>query len=249
MNPNNPFSLEGKTILVTGASSGIGKATAVECSKMGAKLIISGRNTERLQKTYSQLEGNGHIIKAADVTSCENLEDLIGSIEGKINGAVLCAGIVKNYPIQFCSRDKFSTMLEVNFYSQTELIRLLLKKKKLYPGASVVAISSIASYNPSIGNAIYGAGKAALTSFIKYCANEYLNKGLRFNCISPAMVETPLIEGGAFSDEQIAEDKAHYIGNRYGQAEEVAWGAIYLLSDATTWVTGTNLIIDGGLTM
>lgn len=244
----NPFTLTGKTILVTGGSSGIGKATAIECSKMGGHLIITGRDDGRLAETMKSLHGNGHISIIADLADESGCKTVVEGLT-KIDGAVLCAGIAQNFPIQFCSKKKFASIFDINFFSHTELIRLLLKGRKMAVGGSVVAISSIASFKPSLGNGIYGASKAALTTFMKYSAQELIPRKIRFNCISPAMVETPLIEGGVLSDEQLKKDKSHYLDNRYGNAKEIAWGAIYLLSDAASWITGTNLVIDGGITI
>lgn len=240
-----PFSLKGKTILVTGASSGIGKATAIECSKMGAELIITGRNINRLDATYTALSGEGHTKHIVELTNDKELNNLIKNIQS-IDGAVLCAGISDIAPVRFCSLMKFNKVFNTNFFSQTELIRLLLKNKTLSDGGSVVAISSIAAYNHSLGNSIYGSSKAALSSWIKYAAKENGSKGIRFNCICPGMVETPLIHDGAYSEDQMKQDKSNYPLLRYGTPEEIAYGAIYLLSDASKWVTGIDLIIDGG---
>lgn len=241
----NPFSLNGKTILVTGASSGIGKATAIECSRMGAKVIITGRNEERLNQTLLELEGEDHQAIIGDLTQEEDLKSLVRDID-HIDGAVLCAGITESNLISFCSIKKFRKVLDTNLLAITELIRLLLKGKKTNKSASFVAISSLSAFSHELGNSIYGAGKAALSNWMKYAAFELGGKGLRFNCICPGMIETPMIHGGAITDEQLAEDMKKYPLKRYGKPEEIAYGAIYLLSDASAWVTGIDLIIDGG---
>lgn len=242
----NPFSLECKTILVTGASSGIGRATAIECSKMGAKVVLSARNIDRLYETLSNLEGDGHIIIAGDVTNKAELNDLVEKLPC-IDGMVLCAGIGLNFPVQFCDREKLDTLFNVNFFSTIEIVRLLYKKKKISKGGSIVFIDSIGGVTKfTPGGAIYGATKAALNSYAKFCAREFAPRKIRVNCICPGMIETPLIRDGAISDEQLAEDMKQYPCGRYGYPEEVAYGAVYLLSDATVWVTGTSLFIDGG---
>ena len=244
----NPFSLHGKTILVTGASSGIGQETAIACSKMGARVIVTARNPERLKETFDQLDvqTDGHMQLFADLTSQEDVEQLIASLPA-LDGAVLCAGNSTTLPLQFGSREKFDEMFDVNFFAPVELLRLMYKKKVLQKGASVVMIASIGgthSFMP--GNGVYGASKAALNSVMKYAAREYSSRKIRVNSICPGMVDTPLIHRGTITEEQLAEDAKKYPLGRYGCPEDIANGAIYLLSDASSWLTGHDLVIDGG---
>lgn len=242
----NPFRLDGKTILVTGASSGIGKATAIECAALGATLIITGRNESRLHETYSNLEGRDHRMISADLTSSDDLELLISNIDS-LEGVVLCAGKGMMVSVQFSTRVKMIDVFDSNFLYPMELLRLLIKKKKLKNGASVVAVSSMGGTRfYTVGNGIYGASKAALDSYMKFCARELAPKGIRVNTVLPAMIDTPLIHRGAVSDEEHEEDSQTYPLKRYGKPEEVAYAIIYLLSDAASWVTGTSLVIDGG---
>ena len=246
----NPYSLEGKTILVTGASSGIGQKTAIECSKLGAKVIIVGRNEERLQETYSQLEGSGHSQFITELTNPEDLDLLLTNLP-ILNGLVLCAGIGgTTRPLLFCTKDKFSNVFEVNVFSTVELLRLLVKKKKMSKDSSVVIVSSIGGvrvFNP--GNGVYGASKSAINSIMKFSAVELAPKKIRVNSVNPGMVHTKLIENGTISDEQRDADIERYPLKRYGETIDVALGIIYLLSDASSWVTGHSLVIDGGLTI
>lgn len=245
----NPFSLEGKTILVTGASSGIGRATAIECAKMGAQVIIVARNEVRIAETLSQMPGDNHRSYSVELTDDEQIKTFVKELP-VIDGVVLCAGIGNTTPVEFASRKKFDKVANINFFSTVELVRLLLKNKKISKNGSVVAIASVGGltgYSP--GNSIYGSMKAALSSWMKFVAKEEFAKGIRVNCICPGMIETPLISGGAISDEQLAEDAKKYIHKRYGRPEEVAYAAVYFLSDASVWVTGTDFIIDGGKTI
>ena len=245
----NPFSLEGKNILVTGASSGIGQETAIQCSKMGANVIITARNEERLNETLSQLEGDGHQMILADQTNQSEIESLVGQID-QLNGLVLCAGKGMTSPFQFATRDKYDDVFNVNFYAQIEILRLLLKKKKLQKDSSVVFVSSIGGVESfQVGNGIYGASKAALNSTMKFCAKELAAKKIRVNSVNPGMVNTKLIQGGTISEEQHKLDMEKYPLKRYGEPEDIAYGIIYLLSDASSWVTGHSLIIDGGYTI
>lgn len=244
----NPFSLEGKTILVTGASSGIGRATAIECSRMGARLIITGRNQERLQNTLESLYGIGHCVVNADLIICEDIERIIEAIED-IDGLVLGAGINSNAPFKMLNRKKLDKIFEINFFSQIELLRLLLKKKKLREGSSVVAISSIGgNYTYSPGASAYGASKAALFAIMKNAAKELAPK-IRINIICPGQINTPMNSGLGISDEQYMAYQESIPMKRFGESEEVAYGAVYLLSDAARWVTGSSLLIDGGTTL
>lgn len=245
----NPFSLEGKTILVTGASSGIGQATAIECSKLGARLVITGRNAERLQETMNQLDGEGHLQVIAELTNGDDVLKLVETVPA-LNGLVLCAGRGMTLPLNFATREKFDQILDVNFFAPTESLRMLLKKKKLSKGSSVAFVSSVGgnySFNP--GNGVYGVSKAALNSAMKFWAVELAPKKIRVNSVNPGMVNTKLVNGGTFTDEQRAADMARYPLGRYGEPYEIAQGIVYLLSDASSWVTGHSLVIDGGLTI
>ena len=249
MSNYNPFTLEGKTILVTGASSGIGKATAIECSKMGAKLVITGRNAERLQQTFDALEGEGHRQIIAELTNDEDVKRLVDE-SPELNGLVLCAGKGILLPLQFCDESKFRDVFSTNFFSPVEILRLLSKKKKIVKGASVVFVSSIGGVHVfATGNAVYGASKAAVNSVMRFYANELAPKKIRVNSVNPGRVNTKLIQSGTMSDDQVNADIAKYPLKRYGEPSEVAHGIIYLLSDASSWVTGHSLVIDGGITI
>lgn len=243
---DTPFSLSGKTVLVTGASSGIGRATAIECSRMGADLIITGRNEERLAATLSDLCGEGHRCLTCDLTVPEEVDRLVNEV-GPVDGLVLCSGVGLMLPFQFSSTKKLTDVMEANFLAPVELFRILAKKKKINRGASVVAVSSMGGTRfYTMGNGAYGASKAALDSFMKFAARELAVKDIRVNTVLPAMIDTPLIHRGAVSDEEHAADAATYPLKRYGRPEEVAYAIIYLLSDAAAWITGTSMVIDGG---
>lgn len=245
----NPFSLEGKTILVTGASSGIGKAIAIECSKMGATMVITARNQERLTETLNELEGDGHKMVIADLSTQEGIDKVVNETPS-LNGLVLCAGRANTLPMLFSSTDKFEPVFNINFFSPVELFRLLVKKKLLVRESSVVMIASIGGIRRATpGNGIYGASKAALNTIMKYCAREYgSTKLIRVNSICPGMVETPLIHLGVLTEEQLEADRKRYPLQRYGQPIDIAHAAVYLLSEASSWVTGHELIVDGGVT-
>ena len=242
----NPFTLEGKTILITGASSGIGRATAIECSKLGAKCVITGRNEERLNETLSKMEGDGHQIIVADIATQDGI-DIVVERSPAIDGLVNNAGVSHTKPISFIKEEELNRIFSINTFAPIVLTKSLLKKKKMNVGGSIVFVSSAASINPDIANSIYSATKAAIASFSRSCAKELSVKQIRSNSVHPGMVETELVKNLIFSAEDLDNDKAKYILKRYGKPEEIAWSIIYLLSDASAWVTGTSMIIDGGL--
>lgn len=243
----NPYTLDGKNILVTGASSGIGQATAVECSKMGATVIITARNAERLQETFDMLQGKGHQQILADLSSEDDIARLVDQLP-KLDGCVNNAGIVMTKPLPFYKREDVDRMFSTNTYSAVFTIQQLVKKKKLNKNSSVVITTSAGGvYGNTPGNGIYDMTKSALHSFMQTSALELARKGIRCNSVNPAMVNTRMAEpSGSISEEQIALDKKQYPLGRYGEPQEIAWAIIYLLSDASRWVTGTAFKIDGG---
>lgn len=246
----NPYTLEGKTILITGASSGIGRAAAIECSKMGAKVIITARNEKRLAETLEQLEGQGHEMFTCDLSdegAIDNLVGLLPEVQGLINNA----GFQKRLPVQFLNESDITEVFRVNTVAPMLVLQKLLKKKKLRKGASVVFTSSLSGLGvSSVGNSIYTASKGAISAFIRCAALELAPKSIRINAVCPAMIDTEIIANDTtMSPEQWEEDMKNYPLGGYGQPNDVAWAMIYLLSDASRWITGDNLVIDGGVTL
>ncbi len=247
----NPFKLEDKTILVTGASSGIGKQTAIECSRLGAKVIITGRDEARLNQTFNELEATGveHKQIIADLLNENDIERLVSEVDS-VDGVVLCAGKGLTLPVQFCTREKFDDIFNINFFSPIEVLRLLFKKKQINKEGSVVILASLGGTQIySGGNSIYGASKAALNSMMRFCAKEFAPRKIRVNSICPGMVDTPLIHRGTVSDEQLEQDKERYPLKRYGKPEDIAYACVYLLSDASSWMTGQDIVLDGGVSI
>lgn len=245
----NPFSITGKTILITGASSGIGRATAIECSKAGAKVVITGRNIDRLNDTLSHLEGDGHTAIPADLTDETQVEKLVSECPA-LDGASFCAGILDTTLFNFASKDKFLKVYDNNFFSPMELLRLLIKKKKLGKNSSVVFVVSVAANKDMVvGNSLYGSAKAAMSAMIGYLALEYASKNIRINGVYPSLVATEAIRGGSVDDTYLAKELEKYPLKRFGKPEEIAWAMMYFLSDAAQWVTGSTLVLDGGSTL
>ena len=241
----NPFSLEGKTILVTGASSGIGRGIAVTCSKMGAIVVINGRNKAKLNETLSMMEGEGHLIAVGDLTDQGTLEQLVTQLP-KLDGLVQCAGIGQRIPCKDLRSDDVNQVMNVNFKAPVMLQAELLRQKKINKSASIVFVASIASWSPSFGNSVYSASKGAIVSYANCLALELAPRKIRVNCISPAMVWTDLILNDGVDEEQLKEDESLYPLKRYGTPDDIANLAVYMLSDASSWMTGSNVKISGG---
>lgn len=249
----NPISLENKTILITGASSGIGKAIAIECAKLGGNLVINGRNVERLKATFDELDtsvGQQHQMIVADLTTIEGLDQLI-SQKIAFDGVSSNAGIVTgNKPIKFIEADDLVNVINTNTVSHVMLAKILFKKKLLNKNASYVITASIGgtvSHGP--GNTVYGISKSGIDSFVKYAAIEFATRGIRCNSVCPGMIETPMINLDALTDEDKAKDAEKYLLGRYGKPEEVAHLHAFLLSDASSYITGDSIVIDGGYTV
>lgn len=242
----NPFTLYGKQILVTGASSGIGKGIAIACAKMGASVIITGRNIERLNETLNLLgEGNHKIIKA-DLTKEEDINHLVDELP-KLDGIVQCAGVGSRVACKDVNQETIDSTMNANFEAPVLLQALILKKKKINKSSSIVYIASIAAWSPSAGNAIYSASKGAIISYAKCLAQELAPRLIRVNCICPAMVWTDLVLQGSVTKEDLLEDEKRYPLKRYGTPEDIAYLAIYMLSDVSSWMTGSCVDITGGV--
>lgn len=242
----NPFSLEGKKILVTGASSGIGREIAIVCSKMGAQVTVTGRNEERLMAAFAMLEGEGHSMIVADLTAESQISNLAASCS-ELNGVVHCAGIGSRTLLNNVKESELQRVMTTNFNAPVLLQKALSKKKKIKDRASIVFIASRAPFAPSIGNGIYAASKGALIAYAKVLGLELAAKMIRVNCICPAMVWTELIEKDALiTGIDYHEAEKSYPLKRYGKPEDIANLAVYLISDASSWMTGSCIDVTGG---
>ena len=244
-NQFNPFTLIGKTILVTGASAGIGKAIAIACSQMGANVILNGRNQLRLDATYSELSSGNHQILLADLSIKEERDKLVDGLP-KLDGLVQCAGVGSRVPCKMIHQEDLQHVFTPNVEAPILLQTELLSKKKINKSASIIYIASKAATYPSIGNAAYSASKGAIISYAKCLALELAPRQIRVNCICPAMVWTDLIIQDGVSKEDLEEAQLKYPLKRYGKPEDIAYLSIYLLSDASSWMTGSCIDITGG---
>lgn len=241
----NPFSLKGKTVLITGASSGIGRGIAITCSKMGAKVVVNGRNEDRLNMTLSQLDGDNHVAVIGDLTDDSKLHSLVERLP-KLDGVVHSAGIGSRVLCKNIVGEDIEQVMGINFKAPVMLQTEILRQKKMNKGGSIVFVASISNDSPSVGNALYSASKGAIISYANCLQLELAPRKIRVNCISPAMVWTDLIIKGGLTEEELREDEQKYPLKRYGNPEDVAYLSVYLLSDASTWMTGSNVKISGG---
>ena len=241
-----PFHLTNKTILITGASSGIGQEAAVSISKMGGSLVLTGRDKKRLAHTLSLLEGKGHQIIAADLLIETERKQLIDQLPN-LDGIVHSAGIVTPFPIKFIDQEKINQTLNINYEIPVLLMAGIIRNKKINACGSVVFLSSISAQHPHLGGALYAGSKAALEAFSKVVALELFPQKIRSNCISPGMVKTPLYDN---AEKEISKESMDKHVSLYplgiGQTKDIANTIIFLLSDASRWITGINIILDGG---
>ncbi|MGF6927046.1 NAD(P)-dependent dehydrogenase (short-subunit alcohol dehydrogenase family) [Chitinophaga sp. W2I13] len=249
--PESPFNLQEKTILITGASSGIGKQIAISIASMGAKVILAARNAEKLTNVKELLDGSGHIVLSLDITDEIAIAAAVDKIP-PLDGIVHAAGILKLAPIKILDFDQLKQITETNYLAPVNLTRLLLNKKKIQSAASVVFLTSVNGvYTAVKGFGAYAGSKSALNSISKVMALEYASRKIRFNTIAPGMIKTEMYHEmiKQVSDESVKEDKLKYPLGDYGEPEDVANAAIFLLSAASKWITGTTLVVDGGLTI
>lgn len=243
----NPFSLQGKTILVTGASTGIGKSIAISCAKMSATVIITARNEERLNATLAQMPGDHKTVKA-DLTNSADIESLVASLP-KLDGIVHNAGVGSRVPCKMISEENIAEVMRPNFEAPLLLQTALLKDKIINKSASIVFIASRAASVPSMGNAVYSASKGAIVSYARCLALELAPRLIRVNCICPAMVWIELILKGGVTEEVLHKEEQKYPLKRYGKPQDIANLCLYLLSDASIWMTGSAIDITGGSIM
>lgn len=244
----NPFSLEGKRILVTGASSGIGRGICIDTSKMGATVHLMARNEERLLETRNQMEGEGHQVHQVDLCNKDDVTELVDNLPS-LDGVVLCAGIIKTMPVKNITEDSLEEIFNTNIMADIRMVSRMLKKKKLNKGASVVFISSVSTFNVKVGNSLYSATKGAVNSFAKAMALEVAKQNMRVNCIQPGFVPSRILSSGAIEEDTFLKFYAERHPLGFGTPTDIANGCIFLLSDASHWVTGSIFTIDGGYTL
>ncbi len=241
----NPYSLEGKTILITGAASGIGRATSIESSKLGAVIVAVDMNGDGLEKVMSQLEGEGHMAFVGNLCDEDFLKTL-GENSPALDGVFLCAGVSDTTPVKFITEEKLKRVFDVNLTAPIMMLKQLLVKKKINKGGSLVWMSSYGAEKVEPGLGIYAASKSAVNGIMRAYAKELVSRKIRSNSIMPMMIRTELLGTlNSISDKDLEKQESMYpLG--FGSPLDVAYAAIYLFSDASRWITGTQIRMDGG---
>lgn len=250
----NPFSLEGKNIIVTGASSGIGQQCAIDCSRMGANIIMIARNEERLKETLSMMEGNQHQLVVFDITQFENIPAIVSDIVSKvgaIHGVLHCAGISRTEPLKLTTPETLNRYFCSNVTGAVMLTKEICKIKNFSKGGgSIVFFCSVSGIIGESCKSTYSITKAALLGAARSLATEYAKRKIRFNCVSPGVVETAINKNQPYmKDPEIRKvyESKHLLG--FGETTDISNACIFLLSDASRWITGQNLVVDGGYTI
>ena len=241
------FSLQGKHILVTGASSGMGKVFSQMIASQGAQVSLLARDLSRLEQTRQSLEGKNHQTIVCDLTDENQLKEAV-SIINAVDGIVLCAGINEFVPVKFIKQEKIDRMFQTNYFSQLLLLQMLLKKKQVNKGASVVFISSVSSLLGVQGTLLYASSKGAINSAVRVLASELSGLGIRVNAICPGIVKTEMLSGTNIDEGTFTKQEEQYpLG--LGTPEDVGYAVLFHLSDASRWLTGQCMVLDGGSTL
>jgi NAD(P)-dependent dehydrogenase (short-subunit alcohol dehydrogenase family) len=249
----NPMDMKGALVLVTGASSGIGRETAILLSQLNARLVLTGRNQERLAKTLDRMEGTGHRVEPFDLENTDAIPKWIRSIveqTGPLGGLVHCAGLHQLLPIQFLNTAKVETLMHTNLTSAIMLVKAFRVRGCAVRGSGVVLVSSVAAFSGDAGLSAYGASKAAMIGFSRSAARELAVDGLRVNCVAPANVKTEMLDqlSQNLGPEQLeALQQQHPLG--FGEPRDVAHAIAFLLAETGRWITGSTLVIDGGYSL
>lgn len=239
--------LVGKHILVTGASSGMGRVFCQMIAKEGATISLLARNEERLKETLSMMNGDGHQYYVCDLTEEEQVKATIAQLR-PLDGVVFCAGINDYVPLRFVKQEKLEKIFQTNFFSQVILTQMLVKKKMVNKNASLVYISSLSSVLGVGGTLLYASSKAALNSAVRVIASELAPQGVRANAICPGIVRTEMLSGTNIDEETFTKQEADYpLG--LGTPEDVGHAVLYHLSDGSRWLTGNCMILDGGYSL
>lgn len=239
--------LDGKHILVTGASSGMGRVFCRMIAHEGAIVSLLARNEDRLKETMSTMEGEGHHCYVCDLTREEQIKDTIAQMRG-LDGVVFCAGINDYVPLKFVKQEKLDRIFQTNYFSQVILTQMLVKKKLINKNASLVYISSLSSELGVAGTLLYASSKAALNSAVRVIAAELAPQGIRANAICPGIVKTEMLSGTNIGEDVFTKQAVEYpLG--LGTPEDVGNAVVYHLSDGSRWLTGNCMVIDGGYSL
>ena len=247
----NPLDMQGRAVLVTGASSGLGRETAILLSELNARVVLSGRSRERLEETLGRMSGEGHRVEPFDLNETDAIPDWIKRIAaetGPLGGLVHSAGIIGTIPVQAASTARIESVMRTNLTSAIMLTKGFRRSGCALRGSGIVLLSSVLGVVGSPGISIYSASKAALIGFARSAALELAVSGLRINCVAPAIIETEMAlratEMTQTKEQHEVMRSKHPLG--FGHPRDVAHAAAFLLAETGRWITGTTLIVDGG---
>ena len=246
----NPLDMQGRAVLVTGASSGLGRETAILLSELNARVALSGRSRERLEETLGLMSGEGHRIEPFDLNETDAIPDWIKRIvaeTGPLGGLVHSAGVVNITPLQVVSTARIESLMRTNVTSAIMLVRGFRRSGCSLRGSGIVLYSSAAGIVGTPGATAYAASKAALIGFAKSAALELVTSGLRINCVAPGIVETAMVDLTQTQDQYETIKSKHPMG--FGHPRDVAYAAAFLLAETSRWITGTTLVVDGGYSL
>lgn len=246
LTPTEAFRLDGKTVLVTGASSGIGRATALLCAQLGATLWLTGRDAGRLEETRAALSGSGHSAAAGDLKDAEFRQALVDQL-APLDGCVFNAGIAELAPMRMVSEKHIENIFSINYNAPVLLTQRLLLNKKIRAGASLVYVTARAEHIAPLATGVYSAAKAALTASVRTLALEHAKQGIRANCVSPGYVETPMLD--KLQSVSSIQSKVDLAPLGAMSADDIAQSVGYLLLPASRWITRTTLVVDAGLSL
>jgi NAD(P)-dependent dehydrogenase (short-subunit alcohol dehydrogenase family) len=249
----NPMDMKGAAVLVTGASSGIGRETAILLSQLNARVVVSGRNRERLEETLGRMTGDGHLAEPFDLENADAIPNWIRGIAGRtgpLGGLAHCAGVHQLLPIQYENAAKIEAVMRTNVTSAVMLVKGYRSRGCAARGSGIVLLSSVAAFTGDPGISVYAASKAALIGFTRSAALELANDGLRINCIAPANVQTEMLDQlreNVPPEQFEALRRRHPLG--FGNARDIAYAAAFLLGETGRWITGATLVVDGGYSL
>lgn len=246
----NPYSLEGKLVLVTDAASDIGSQIARECASIGAYVLVQDKEESVLCELIKTMDGDGHRIIACDTTTEEGINELVAKCD-KLDGLSINSNIPTTLLLKFINATALNKALTQNVIIPVTVLQKLVKAKKLKKGSSVVFLASVSGvYTVHYADSLNALTNGAVSAFVKGAALDLAAQGIRVNSVNPSVIETnEMLESSILTEEELDEKRNFFPLKRFGKPVDVAIPVVYLLSDASSWITGVHMPIDGGYTL